>query len=95
MGQARTLTLQAVDARRFTRGPSAGMGQNSTALGQFSGSPMAPAAVVVVSSLTSMVIAFTMKETGNEELRQSHQKPKAVSLRKGWRIGGAVRITGI
>jgi hypothetical protein len=56
---------------------------------------MAPAAVVVVSTLTSMVIAFTIKETGNEELRQSHQKPKAVSLRKGWRIGGAVRITGI
>ena len=95
MGQARTLTLQVVDARRSTGGPSAGMAQNSTALVQFSGSPMAPAALIAVSSLTSMVIAFTMKETGNEELRQSHQKPKAVSLRKGWRIGGAVRITGI
>jgi MHS family proline/betaine transporter-like MFS transporter len=41
----------------------------ATALVQFSGSPMAPAALIVVSSLTSMVIAFTMKETANEELR--------------------------
>lgn len=41
----------------------------ATALVQFSGSPMAPAALVLVSSLTSMVIAFTFKETANEELR--------------------------
>lgn len=64
-----TLTLQAVDARRFTRGLSAGMAQNSTALVQFSDSPMASAALIAASSLTSMVIAFIMKETGNEELR--------------------------
>jgi|GEM_PF-4043090 hypothetical protein len=67
----------------------------ATALAQFSGSPMAPAALIVVSSLTSMAIAFTIKETANEELRQLHQKPKAVSFRKSWRIGGAVRITGV
>jgi len=39
-----TLTLQVVDARPSAGGPSAGMAQNSTALVQFSGSPMAPAA---------------------------------------------------
>ena len=69
MGQGRTLTLQVVDARLFTRGPFAGMAQNSTALAHFFGGPMAPAALIAASSLTSMVIAFIMKETGNEELR--------------------------
>lgn len=41
----------------------------ATVLVDFSGSSMAPAALVVVSSLASAAIALTMRETANEELR--------------------------
>lgn len=41
----------------------------ATSLVEITGNPMAPAALIVVSSLTSVAVAFFMKETGRQPLR--------------------------